>query len=304
MRLIRFLLSYVTVTVAGIVLVAFLALNHTKVQLDVFGPEYSVSLAIVIGGALLLGFVLALLLLLPGHIATTVHAWSLNREVRLLEDEVEDGDERYARWLSQHEHLLQGHERMLHRHQVLVAEYSRMAAERDQAYLQLASARRAQPPLPPMAQPVAADAARHLLPPAAPVLGPDARPAIPVAYDEPAAIPVAYEEPPVDPPTVPSERRHILAAAVLPTATGLEPARVVSTTGAAPTRTGSVERAVPTTDPPTSTRFEPSAGQEARDGESQPRSAPVPLHRWRQRITALRSTAESQLERLKQCSPL
>jgi uncharacterized integral membrane protein len=303
MRLIRFLLSYVTVTVAGIVLIAFLALNHAKVPLDVFGPEYSVSLAIVIGGALLLGFVLALLLLLPGHIATTVHAWSLNREVRLLEDEVAEGDERYARWLSQHEHLLEGHERMLQRHQVLVAEYSRMAAERDQAQLQLASARRAQPPLPPMAQPAAAGTARHLLPPAAPVLGLDARPAMP-EFDEPVAIPVEYVEPGLEQPTVPSERRHILEVAARPTATGLEPATVVSTTGAAPTQTSSVERAAPTTDPPASTRVEVSAGRKARDGESQPWSARVPLLRLRQRITALRSTAESQLDGLKRRSPL
>jgi hypothetical protein len=324
MRLIRFLLSYVTVSVAGIVMVAFLALNHYKVQLDVFGPEYSVSLAIVIGGALLLGFVLALLLLLPGHIATTVHAWSLNREVRLLEDEVAEGDERYTRWLSQHEHLLAGHERMLHRHQMLVAEYSRVAAERDQAYLQLASTTQAQPTLSPPAQSAVAGRAGRLLPPVAPDPRPELLPDLP-EYDDQVVIPVEFEEPHVEQPTVPSERRRIRAEVAKPrrvmaapasalraTATGLEPATVVSSTDPAPTLTGSLERAVPATDPPASRAFTPPSPRNSRAETSQAQPAvAVRVRQMRermaafrdgldQRVAALRDTAESQLERLKQ----
>src|SRR5581483_10901377 len=79
MRLLRFLVTYVIVTVLGGVLLLFLALNHYTVQLDVFGPEYSVSIALLMLGAAALGFVVAMLIVLPGRIASAVNARRLDR---------------------------------------------------------------------------------------------------------------------------------------------------------------------------------------------------------------------------------
>lgn len=152
MRIIRFLIFYVLVTVMGLMALIFLGLNHFTIRLDLLNAQYSVSVAWVMVGAAAFGFVIALLLLLPGRLATGIHARSLERELRYLERQLdereyllEDREELRARLLAQHEALMERHERMLLRHQALVTDHSHALAERDDARAQLSALRIARP---------------------------------------------------------------------------------------------------------------------------------------------------------------
>jgi len=194
MRLLRFLVTYVIVTVLGGVLLLFLALNHYTVQLDVFGPEYSVSIALLMLGAAALGFVVAMLIVLPGRIASAVNARRLDRELRYLEQDVMELQEMRARLLARHDYLVEGHERILLRYHSLLADHSRVVSERDEAREQLAAVR--------AARPIAAAAGRsstplRLLAPASATPSPAARP----TEETPAArvsAQVASDEPRVE----------------------------------------------------------------------------------------------------------
>jgi len=73
MRIIRFLILYVMVSVLGCMVLIFLALNHYTIQIDLVRAQYPVNVALVMMGAALFGFVIALLLLLPGRLAAGLH---------------------------------------------------------------------------------------------------------------------------------------------------------------------------------------------------------------------------------------
>ena len=85
MRIIRFLILYMMVSVLGLMVLLFLALNHYTIQIDLVRAQYPVSIAWVMMGAALFGFVIALLLLLPGRLAAGLHVRALERDVRSLE---------------------------------------------------------------------------------------------------------------------------------------------------------------------------------------------------------------------------
>jgi hypothetical protein len=326
MRLIRFLLSYVIVTIAGIVMAIFLALNHYKVSLDVFGPEYSISLAWVMGGAALLGFVVALLLLLPGHIATSVNAWTLNREVGYLEEQLAQSQDAHDRLLAKHEHFLDGHQRILARHERLVADHSRVAAERDEARSQLVLANTA-PPAPSTAGRAASPGVTMaplpaVAPPAvAPPAVAESRWADRWSDVQPAerwsgatpALPAADERPHTERPTALPERLRALGAVPMAgssaDAGSHEPAAAAIETDAAPTRPRSPSYVLPPPYPATPTgddTFAPSDRSSAL-ADAPPRPSvmarvnqriAVARVGLRERVAALRATAEAQRERL------
>ena len=170
MRIIRFLILYVMVTILGLLALAFLGLNHFTVQLDVIAAQYPVSIAWVMLGAAFFGFVLTLLMLLPGRLAAALNIRALDRETRELERELEKQQMLRAHLLEQHELLLERHERMLVRHQVLVSDHSQIVNERDEARAQLAALRHARPAVVAAnAHPSGAATALRLLPQADPV---------------------------------------------------------------------------------------------------------------------------------------
>jgi hypothetical protein len=202
MRILRFLILYVMVSVLGLLIVLFLALNHYTIQIDLIKAQYPVNVALVMMGAAVFGFVMALLLLLPGRLAAGLHVRALERDVRSLErllvdredlleeqeDYIEDREELRARLIEQHEDLLVRHERVLARHQALADDHDRVTAQRDEARAQLAAL--------PIARPAAshgsgAATALRLLPQMAPAPTPVARPSTPVpAARRAIAVPV------------------------------------------------------------------------------------------------------------------
>ncbi len=217
MRLLRFLVSYAIVTVLGVILLLFVALNHYTVSLDVFGPEYSVSVALVMGGAVAFGFVIALLLVLPGRIASAINSRRLEREVHYLEQDLIQLQELRARLLARHDYLVEGHERVLLRYHSLLNDHSRVVAERDDAREELATVR--------AARPIAAAAGhsssaplRLLSPAAAPA------PAARAAEQPPAArvsAQVATDEPRVERREAWPEAQRAMSAALLPVPIGV-----------------------------------------------------------------------------------
>ena len=153
MRLLRFLFFYVPLGVCGAILILLLIQNWRPVRLDLFGPQYSISLTWVLVAAMAVGAFAAAFLLLPGRLAATVRAWSLERELRRYEQDLWRLQERRERLLIQHERLLEAHERMLLAHQDLVEEHSLVLAERDEALAQV-NAPRAIPSHQPAREPI------------------------------------------------------------------------------------------------------------------------------------------------------
>ncbi|HLJ80796.1 MAG TPA: LapA family protein [Ktedonobacterales bacterium] len=139
MWLLRYLFFSVMLGVFGVVVLLFLGQNQRIEQLNFFGLEYTTNLVWVLLGAAAIGVLVTLVLLLPGRLAGTVHGWSLEREVRQLEQGLARLQEQRERVLARHELLLETHERVLQSYQRLVAEYGRVAAERDRVRSQLAA---------------------------------------------------------------------------------------------------------------------------------------------------------------------
>ena len=133
MRLLRFLFFYVPLIGGGAILVLFLIQNWRPVRLDLFGPQYSISLTWVLVAAMAVGAFVAAILLLPGRLAISLRAWGLERELRRYEQDLWRLQERRERLLIQHERLLEAHEHMLMTHQDLVEEHSLVLTERDEA---------------------------------------------------------------------------------------------------------------------------------------------------------------------------
>src|SRR5690348_543499 len=140
MRLLRFLFFYVPLSGGGAILVLFLIQNWRPVRLDLFGPQYSISLTWVLVAAMAVGAFVAAILLLPGRLAASLRAWGLERDLRRCEQDLWRLQERRERLLIQHERLLEAHERMLLAHQDLVEDHSLVVTERDEARAQVDAA--------------------------------------------------------------------------------------------------------------------------------------------------------------------
>jgi hypothetical protein len=140
MRLMRFLLSYIMLSVFGLMLSMFLAQNEHTEHLAYFGLNIPTNIVWVILGAAGFGFVMALLLVLPGRVVVAWHNRTLDREAGYLERQLALLHEEREHILTRHEQVLEGHERMLLRYERLLAEHSRIIAERDEARAQLAIA--------------------------------------------------------------------------------------------------------------------------------------------------------------------
>ncbi|HEX5440550.1 MAG TPA: hypothetical protein VFW76_06680 [Ktedonobacterales bacterium] len=249
------------VSVLGLLIVLFLALNHYTIQIDLIKAQYPVNVALVMLAAAVFGSVMTLLLLLPGRLAAGLHVRALERDVRSLErllvdredlleeqeDYIEEREELRARLIEQHEDLLVRHERALARHQALADDHDRVTAQRDEARAQLAALR--------IARPAAGHAsssatALRLLPQTAPAPTPVARPSTPVpAARRAIAVPVGR----VAKPASKADAQAVSVNQTAQRAPAPEPLRLVEPTAAesvvaesvaAPTNVASVEPVV------------------------------------------------------------
>jgi uncharacterized integral membrane protein len=118
----------------------FLAQNTQVERLTFFGRDVSTSLAWIILAATAAGFLFALLLLLPGRIAATLHIWSLRKETRQLDEELVWQSERHDELLDHHERLLSGHEWLLGVYRRTRGDLDQAISERDALKVHLAKA--------------------------------------------------------------------------------------------------------------------------------------------------------------------
>jgi uncharacterized integral membrane protein len=140
MRIARFLIAYGVVSVLGVLVSLFLAQNTQPVQLTFFGRDLSTNLALAILAATVAGFLFAMLLLVPGRIAATLHIWSLRREAHELDEELLWQSERHDELLEHHERLLSGHEWLLNVYRRARGELDDAVRERDALKVLLARA--------------------------------------------------------------------------------------------------------------------------------------------------------------------
>jgi len=140
MRIARFLIAYGVVSVLGVAVSLFLAQNTQVERLTFFGRDVSTSLAWIMLAATAAGFLFALLLLLPGRIAATMHIWSLRKETRQLDEELVWQSERHDELLDHHERLLSGHEWLLSVYRRTRGDLDQAISERDALKVHLAKA--------------------------------------------------------------------------------------------------------------------------------------------------------------------
>jgi uncharacterized integral membrane protein len=140
MRIARFLIAYGVVSVLGLLVIVFLAQNTQAEQLTFFGQAITLSQAWIMLAATACGFLFALLLLLPGRIAATLHILTLRREARELDEELAFQSEQRDDLLAHHEQLLSGHEWLLNAYQRSRGEIDNLVKERDLLKVQLADA--------------------------------------------------------------------------------------------------------------------------------------------------------------------
>ncbi len=140
MRIARFLIAYGVVSVLGVAVSLFLAQNTQVERLTFFGRDVSTSLAWIMLAATAAGFLFALLLLLPGRIAATLHIWSLRKETRQLDEELVWQNERHDELLDHHERLLSGHEWLLSVYRRTRGDLDQAISERDALKVHLAKA--------------------------------------------------------------------------------------------------------------------------------------------------------------------
>lgn len=139
MQAVRFLLAYGVFSAFGILVSLFLVQNTQAERIAFFGQEVPTNLAWIILGASAFGFLLALLLLMPGRIAASLHIWTLRREAKELDEELAWQDERREDLLAHHERLLSGHEWLLDAYRRVIGERDQVVRERDALRIQVAS---------------------------------------------------------------------------------------------------------------------------------------------------------------------
>ncbi|HEX6798736.1 MAG TPA: LapA family protein [Ktedonobacterales bacterium] len=133
MRLLRSLLWCVTLGGLGLVALLFLVQNLHTERIVFFGLTATLNFALVVAGAVASGFLLALLLIVPGRIAAALYTRSLEREVGQLERQV-------AQLAEQRERLLDGREQLLARYERLFADRDKVIADLERLRAQLAAA--------------------------------------------------------------------------------------------------------------------------------------------------------------------
>lgn len=139
MRLARFVLSYILLSIFALLVSIFLAQNIRLEHLAFFGLDFTFNFVWMLLGAAVFGFLLTLFLFLPSRIALTLNSHRLEREAEQLAQHVAWLQEQREDLLTRHEDLLTDHQHLLHQHRRLVADYGAAVAERDQVRTQLAS---------------------------------------------------------------------------------------------------------------------------------------------------------------------
>jgi hypothetical protein len=133
MRMIRFLLSYVLLNIFALLSAMFLAQNLRVERLTFFGISFAINFVWILLGSVTFGFLVAVLLLLPGRIAAHLHSWTLDQEAEELENHVGLLLQQREEMLSRLSAMMATQERVLARYHKLLADHSQVVAELEKA---------------------------------------------------------------------------------------------------------------------------------------------------------------------------
>lgn len=196
MRLLRFLLWCAALGILVILALLVLIQNLHTEQLVFFGVVYVTNFALAMLGAIGFGFLLALVLLVPGRVAAALYRMTLERELRQFERQV-------ATLSDQRERLLDGQERLLLRYERLFADHDRAVAERDRMRAKLDAVKTSVSQAVAVAAPAASPASAAVRAAApSPIAAPSAAPLI---VDKPRVVPaVSVRSARVLPPVAPT----------------------------------------------------------------------------------------------------
>jgi hypothetical protein len=110
--LISFLIGIITAAVV-VGLRILVAENGQGEQFTFLGTSFQGDKGWLMAGAVALGFLLAVLLLIPGRLASAWRRWTLGRQALVLEDRLRVLREQHAELQGSHRRLLEEHQRVM-----------------------------------------------------------------------------------------------------------------------------------------------------------------------------------------------
>ena len=87
--------------------------NSQSVHFMFLGTTFQGNKGWILAGAVVLGFLLAILLFIPGRLAGAQHRWTLRRQARAQEDRMRALREQHAELQGSHRSLLEEHQRVM-----------------------------------------------------------------------------------------------------------------------------------------------------------------------------------------------
>ena len=113
MRILMSFLVGIIMAAVAVGLSVLVAENSQSENFIFLGTTFQANKGWILAGAVLLGFFLAILLLIPGWLASARHRWTLRRQARSQEDRMRALREQHAELQGSHRSLLEEHQRVM-----------------------------------------------------------------------------------------------------------------------------------------------------------------------------------------------
>jgi uncharacterized integral membrane protein len=113
MRILMSFLVGITIAAAAVGLGVLVAENSQSEHFMFLGTTFQGNKGWMLAGAVVSGFFLAILLLIPGRLAGARHRWTLRRQARAQEDRMRALREQHAELQGSHRSLLEEHQRVM-----------------------------------------------------------------------------------------------------------------------------------------------------------------------------------------------
>lgn len=139
MRSIINFLGGIIAAIVVIIMAIFVIQNTTGQNWHFLSGNFTANMGWVAGGAFILGFALAFLVLLPGRVASSYRGWSLGRQHQRTTQELEGLRAERERLGVEHDRLGDEHQRLGAEHARLLSDHRQVLAERDQMRTRLAA---------------------------------------------------------------------------------------------------------------------------------------------------------------------
>ena len=113
MRILMSFLVGISMAAVAVGLGVVVTENSQSEHFMFLGTTFQGNKGWILAGAVVLGFLLAILLLIPGRLAGAQHRWTLRRQARAQEDRMRALREQHAELQGSHRSLLAEHQRVM-----------------------------------------------------------------------------------------------------------------------------------------------------------------------------------------------